>query len=142
LGAGSHHAAGGWLVRSTDPAQRNRDRSYRCGDSERDTFVGQQRTGATRDTTADGDGRYSFLQVTPGNYKLTAKAAGFSDVVVNNLELQVNSPAPWPISFEKLGATSTTVSVEATTVQVNTVDATLGNAISNQAIQQLPFFRA
>jgi hypothetical protein len=97
-------------------------------------------TGATREGTADSEGRYSFLQVTPGTYKLTAKAAGFSDVVVNNIELQVNSPATVPIVFEKLGATSTTVSVEASAVQVNTVDATLGNAISTQAIQQLPFF--
>jgi hypothetical protein len=97
-------------------------------------------TGAQRDATADGEGRYTFLQVTPGSYKLTAKAAGFSDVVVNNLDLPVNSPVTVPIVFEKIGATSTTVSVEATAVQVNTEDATLGNAISNQAIQQLPFF--
>src|SRR5258706_8238102 len=99
-------------------------------------------TGAQREDTADGNGRYNFLQVTPGTYKLTAKAAGFSDVIINNLELQVNSPATVPIVFEKLGATSTTVSVEAGAIQVNTVDATLGNAISNQALQQLPFFAA
>jgi len=55
-------------------------------------------TGAQREDTADGNGRYNFLQVTPGTYKLTAKAAGFADVIINNLELQVNSPATVPIA--------------------------------------------
>ncbi len=97
-------------------------------------------TSAQRDTTSDSQGRYSFVQVTPSTYRLTAKASGFADVVVNNLELLVNQPATLPITFEKVGTTSTTVTVEAAAQQLNTTDATLGNAINATAITELPFF--
>jgi hypothetical protein len=96
--------------------------------------------GTSRDAVADADGRYTFLQAQPGKYKLTAKAAGFTDVTINNVELQVATPATIPIVFEKVGATSTVVSVEASAVQVNTQDATLGNAINTTQITQLPAF--
>src|SRR6266478_5036347 len=94
------------------------------------TIVNVQ-TGAQREATADSQGRYTMAQLTPGTYKLTAKAAGFADVIVNNVELLVNQPSSVPIVFEKLGSTSTTISVEAAAQQVNTTDATLGNAINN-----------
>ena len=61
-------------------------------------------TGAQREDRADSEGRYGFLQVAPGKYKLTAKAAGFTDVVINVVELQVASSATIPIVFEKVGA--------------------------------------
>jgi hypothetical protein len=97
-------------------------------------------TGAQREVTSDHDGRYTLAQVTPGTYKLTAKAAGFADVVINNLELLVNQPATIPLAFEKIGATSTVVSVEAAAQQVNTTDATLGNTINTTQIMELPQF--
>ena len=49
-------------------------------------------TSAQRETRADKEGRYSFQQVQPGRYHLLAKAAGFSDVVVNDVRLLVSSP--------------------------------------------------
>ena len=97
-------------------------------------------TGAQRSTVSDSQGRFTMSQVTPGKYKLTAKTPGFSDVVVDNLELLVNQPATIPIVFEKIGATKETVTVEAAAQQVNTTDATLGNAIGATAITELPFF--
>jgi hypothetical protein len=97
-------------------------------------------TGAQREVTSDNQGRYTMPQLTPGTYKLTAKAAGFADVVINNLELLVNQPATVPILFEKVGSTTTTVTIEAAAVQVNTTDASLGNVIENQAIVELPMF--
>jgi hypothetical protein len=96
--------------------------------------------GAQRTTVSDGQGRYTMLQVTPGVYRLTAKAPGFSDVVVNDLTLLVNQPATLDVTFEKVGATKETVTVEATAQQVNTTDASLGNAIGPTAIMELPFF--
>ena len=96
-------------------------------------------TGASRDTVSDGQGRYSLPQLIPGTYRLTAKATGFSDVVIDKIELLVNQPATIPITFEKVGSTATTVQVEATAAQVNTVDASLGNAVGGMVITQLPF---
>src|SRR5690242_10176526 len=97
-------------------------------------------TGAQRTTVSDSQGRYTMAQVTPGTYKLTATSPGFSDVVISNIELQVNQPATLPITFEKVGATKETVTVEAAAQQVNTTDASLGNAIGATAITELPFF--
>ena len=76
----------------------------------------------------------------PGTYKLTAKAPGFTDVVVNDLRLLVNQPATLDVSSRRSGATKETVTVEAAAQQVNTTDASLGNAIGNTAIMELPFF--
>src|SRR5436190_18033813 len=68
-------------------------------------------TGTQRETAADSQGRYNIPQVAPGTYKLTAKTSGFAEVVINNVELLVNQPATVPVVFEKVGSTSTTVSV-------------------------------
>jgi hypothetical protein len=97
-------------------------------------------TGAQRDTKSDNQGRYTFSLVTPGTYKLTAKAAGFNDVVIEKVELLVSQPSTIPVIFEKVGSTTTTVQVEAAAAQLNTTDASLGNAISNTAIQEVPMF--
>src|SRR5882724_4812728 len=94
------------------------------------TIVNVQ-TGIQRSATADGQGRYSMAQLTPGIYKLTAKAAGFTDVELPGLELQVNAPATVPIVFAKIGSTNTTIVVEAAATQINTTDASLGNVISS-----------
>ncbi len=95
-------------------------------------------TGVARETKSDAQGRYSFAQVTPGKYNLTVKAPGFAEEVISNVELLVNQPATMPVSL-KVGATSTTVTVEAGAIQVNTVDASLGNAVGGRVITQLPF---
>jgi hypothetical protein len=103
------------------------------------TVVNTQ-TGVQRATTADSQGRYTMAQLAPGTYKLTAKARGFTDVELNNLELLVNAPATVPIVFSKIGSTTTTVMVEATAAQVNTTDASLGNVIESAAIVELPMY--
>ena len=96
-------------------------------------------THASRQATSDAVGRFSILQAQPGIYTVTAKAAGFSDVTIYKVELLVNTPATLPIVFEKIGSVSASVSVSAEGVQLNTTDASLGNAISGKAITQLPF---
>lgn len=97
-------------------------------------------TGSGQTTVADAQGRYNYPQVTPGKYKLLAKHPGFSDVIVNNIELLVSTATTVNVTFEKVGATSTTIAVEASAVQVNTQDATLGNAINTQQILEVPSY--
>src|SRR5437867_2140999 len=48
-------------------------------------------TGAQRTVTTDSQGRYSFTQMQPGTYKVTARAAGFSEVVIGDIGLLVNT---------------------------------------------------
>src|ERR1700694_3127007 len=76
-------------------------------------------TSARRETRADTEGRYSFQQVQPGHYHLLGKAAGSSDVIVNDIRLLVDSPATIPIVFEKLGTVATTIAVSAESIQLN-----------------------
>jgi Carboxypeptidase regulatory-like domain len=96
-------------------------------------------TGAARATVSDSQGRYTFSQVQPGTYRITAHAAGFVDVTVNQVELLISSPATVDLNFEKVGAVATTVTVEENAEAINTQDASLGNAVAGPVIDQLPF---
>jgi hypothetical protein len=104
-----------------------------------DIVLVNAQTGLQRSTKSDAQGRYTLPDLTPGTYRLTAKAAGFAEALVNNVELLVNQPATVLVKLE-LGATATTVAVEAAATQVNTVDASLGNAINNNAIIEMPMY--
>jgi hypothetical protein len=95
-------------------------------------------TGAQRSTASDSQGRYTIAQVTPGPYKVSTKAAGFAEAVVGRVDLLVNQPATLPLTFEKVGATVETVEVAAAADQVNTSDASIGNAIGSRAIVEMP----
>ena len=94
-------------------------------------------THASRQTVSDAQGRYSLLQVEPGTYAVTAKAQGFAEQTMM-VRLLVNTPATLPIAFESLGAVSETVSVSGVAPQINTTDASVGNAISSEVITQVP----
>lgn len=96
-------------------------------------------TSAQRQTVSDANGRYQFAEAQPGTYTLTAKAKGFGDMVIGKIELLVSSPATVNVAFEKVGSLTEVVAVSAEATQVNTVDASLGNAINNRPITQLPF---
>jgi hypothetical protein len=97
-------------------------------------------TQAARDTVSDQSGRYAFSQIQPGRYQILAKASGFADVIVNDVRLLVNSPATVNITFERVGTVAETISISAESIQVNTTDASIGNAIGTVPILQLPFF--
>jgi hypothetical protein len=101
--------------------------------------VANAQTGAQRDTTSDAEGRYSIQQMQPGTYKVSAKFSGFSTVEVENVRLLVKTPATLDLKFESVGKVTETVAVAGESVQVNTVDATLGNAIGTKPIIELPF---
>lgn len=96
-------------------------------------------TRATRETKSDNQGAYSFVQVVPGEYKLTAKSPGFTDMSLTDIRLLVNTPATVNVKFERVGGVAETVSVSAEAVQVNTSDASIGNSFGTKPITQLPF---
>ena len=97
-------------------------------------------TATRRETTSDASGTYAFPQVQPGRYKISAKASGFSEVIVNEVRLLVNTPATVNVSFEKVGTTTEVISVTADAIQINTTDASLGNAIGTRPVVELPLF--
>lgn len=101
--------------------------------------ITETNTNAQRQAKSDAQGRYLFAGLTPGNYRLLAKKAGFADVSIQNIRLLVSTPATVNISFETVGAVAQTIEVTASSVQLNTVDATLGNSFGTKPITQLPF---
>jgi hypothetical protein len=96
-------------------------------------------TGAQRSAVSDSQGRYAFSQVQPGVYRIDAEAPGFATIKLENVEALVNTPATADLTFDKLGTVASSVSVMAEAAQVNTSDASLGNAIAGRVITQLPF---
>jgi len=96
-------------------------------------------TGATLTTKSNDMGNYAFPQVLPGTYRLVATAEGLVRVGIPNVELLVNKPTTLDIQFTEVGGVSEIVSVEAEAAQINTVDASIGNAMGTRPITQLPF---
>ena len=96
-------------------------------------------TNERREAESDAAGRFSFQAMPPGKYRMVAKKAGFSDVIVQNIRLLVNTPSTLNIVFENVGAVTQTIEVSAEAIQLNTTDATLGNSFGTKPITQLPF---
>ena len=92
--------------------------------------------GDTRTTTTSGSGLYRFSLLPPGNYALTAEAAGFTKA-----ELTVAvSVGQASITDIKLQVGSTTQTVEVTTAAplVNTDNANLSTSFGSNQIQNQP----
>ncbi len=101
-------------------------------------IVVNSETNQKRTANTDSQGRYSFPQMQPSVYQVTASATGFSEVVVRDVHLLVSNPSTVDIRFE-VGAVLQSVAVSTDTVQVNTQDATIGNAVGTRPILELPF---
>jgi hypothetical protein len=94
-------------------------------------------TGVDRATTSGADGSYQFLQVLPGTYQLSVEKSGFRTYLRTDLQLLVNTPATMNVTLE-VGAQTQMVAVTAETPLLNTTDASLGVAIGENQVKQLP----
>lgn len=100
--------------------------------------VNNTATNAKRTTVTNAEGAYSFAQLTPGTYDLSAAAKGFSAQSVAGVRVLVASPAEQNVQLA-LESTATAVTVDAAVTPVNTIDATMGNNFTSKPILQLPF---
>ena len=94
-------------------------------------------TGLQRTATSNGSGLYQFLDVPPGNYRLEAAASGFAPYLAAKITLVVSTPSTVPIRLQVAGAT-TSVYVEAEAPLINRTDASLGNVVEGNQIDELP----
>ena len=92
--------------------------------------------GSRTTTQTDSKGLYEFSQLTPGTYRITARAAGLGEQS-KVAELLVNQPATVVFSLS-VKSVAETVNVSAVTETLNTTDATIGNSVDNTTIQALP----
>ena len=97
----------------------------------------QTATGLVRTTTSDTDGRYLFQALPVGPYRLEASLDGFRPYTQTGVVLQVNVNPTIPIRME-LGALTDAVTVEASTVMVETQSTGIGQVIDSERIVELP----
>src|SRR5258708_6832513 len=70
-------------------------------------------TNSTRTVSTQADGRFTFLGLTPGNYKIKASKSGFTTVVQENVELNVGQSVNLSFGM-KISGTSEIVTVTST----------------------------
>lgn len=93
--------------------------------------------GLEREATTTSAGEFEFLALPPGTYVLTAEKDGFNRYEQRNLQLLVNVPTTVNIVLQ-VGSVSTRVEVSAQSETINTTDASLGIAFSENQVKQLP----
>lgn len=94
-------------------------------------------TGASRSATSEANGTYVFLEILPGTYTLTVEATGFQKYVHSGLVLRVALPATLDFSM-KVGSVNQEVAVSGEAPLLNTTDASLGQTMVSQQIENLP----
>ena len=94
-------------------------------------------TGTERTDTTDDGGRYSFVNVLPGMYDVKVTANGFRTFVATQFEVGPNTIQRIDGKLE-VGQLTDTVTVEGTTVALQTEKADTHSEIESKAITSLP----
>lgn len=94
-------------------------------------------TNVGNEFTTNGRGDYVVVNLTPGNYDVTAEASGFQTAHANGLQLQVEQTLRQDFNMH-LGQVSQEVTVSAGSQMVNTDNATVGNVLPADLIEALP----
>jgi len=94
-------------------------------------------SGLERSTTTNATGEYQFLAIPPAAYSLRVTIVGFARYDQTGLQLLVNTPATANVQI-KVGDVNESVSVQAETGALNTVDASVGNTIGHTQVMELP----
>jgi hypothetical protein len=93
-------------------------------------------TGRQLSLTTNSAGLYNSGPLTPADYTVRVVAPGFA-TAETNLTVQVDNTANGNVALQ-VGATTTTVEVQATGATVNTEQATVQGVITTQQIENLP----
>jgi hypothetical protein len=93
-------------------------------------------TNAVRTVQSGGSGDYVFSNVPAGTYTLNVSSSGFTSFVAKDVILKVGEARGLNVQL-KTGATSTTVTVEATAVTVDTESAAEAGNLSGEQIEGL-----
>jgi Carboxypeptidase regulatory-like domain len=95
-------------------------------------------TGDTRTTSTNDVGHYIFQNVNSSTYTLKFKKAGFAELDIANATVSIGTQLTENVQM-KLGSVSTTVTVTETAgAQLQTMNSTIGNTISGDALSSLP----
>src|SRR5580698_5248147 len=94
-------------------------------------------TNVARSTTTNETGRYIYVDVNPGAYNLTVSKSGFETTKTENQEVKVGASLIVNLTLQ-VGGTNVVVEVSAVGNELQTMNATVGNTITNLTIDNLP----
>lgn len=94
-------------------------------------------TGLTLKTKSDGAGFYSFPAIKVGNYRVTASATGFKTTTQDNLHLDIQARLKVVLVLQP-GSVSESIVVESAPPLLQTEDASVGQVMSTQTINNTP----
>ena len=93
--------------------------------------------GFVRTLTTDGAGEYTAPNLAAGTYTVRAEATGFRTTERNNVLLQVGENVRIDLTLSP-GEQTQTITVTGEAPTVDTTSSTLGGAVSNQSIVEMP----
>src|SRR5579863_3040926 len=94
-------------------------------------------TGTTRDAVTDGNGHFVVPLLGVGNYTVHVDQQGFQPAEAKDIRLQVDEHRELDFKLT-LATVKENVEVSATVVSIQTADATLGQVITSQQVNDLP----
>ena len=99
--------------------------------------IANDATGVSAKVTSDGAGRYTFNDLQPASYTITAEAPGFSKLVQQGVVLRVSQQSVLDLQLQ-IGATTTSVEVKADAVLLNSANGELGQEITGRYVSEIP----
>ncbi len=97
-------------------------------------------TGFERSATSNSDGYFTAPLLPLGKYRITAKANGFSESILENVDVTIGQTLA--LRFElKVGGTTETVDVSAESTVVDTARTELSTQINQRSVENLPINR-
>src|SRR5438128_2265828 len=94
-------------------------------------------TGTERQSLTNDSGLYVFVSVPLGEYVLKVTKNGFTTATQSGLHVLVNQASTQDVTL-RVGSTQESVTVEATAVNLETANATLGTVIESKQVMDLP----
>jgi outer membrane receptor protein involved in Fe transport len=118
--------------------------SGRVVDSHGDAVAGAEvelrnaATGASRRQSSDGEGRYAFPSVEPGEYSLAAGMKGFRRASISGLRVEVTKSYGCDVRLEAGDLAETVNVVAGGGAELQKTDATVGAVVTSRALVGLP----
>jgi len=88
-------------------------------------------------TESNDDGNYAVPYLRPGTYRVTVEAAGFQKTAVDNINLAVDQNVRVDVVM-KAGTVTETVTVNASTLALDTDTSAISQTIGNTQVENLP----
>jgi outer membrane receptor protein involved in Fe transport len=94
-------------------------------------------TNTGRTLVTESDGRFVFLQLAPGNYRLTYTLQGFATLVQENVQLTVGQAITLPVSM-KVSGVAETVTVTTATPVIESSRTAAATTLNQTTIETIP----